>query len=699
MPTAANTTTTGGAASKATARRFARTPEPAPHGPAPLDPGAARLAALQRSLGNRGFRDLLRGAREAPATEASREAAADRLAERVMATPAVTAASSGPAGGAPGAAQAPWSPLFSSGGEPLPRAVRGFYEPRFGQDLGDVRVHTGPLAERHARALGARAFTDGNHIWMGRNQSVEPSLLLAHELAHVVEGRGAARPVLARKEDPDDPDAKVSLGPLDNALFTAAAEQAVGSTQWTVMRELLRGVAGGLQSAPPAQVARIQAKFASIGFREGLDYAEGYGLGLLEGLWLGLKGLGEAVFTLVKLPYELNRFLYEKFPLLAVKYGARLVQFVTEGDGISARLQAAIWDMMTHPLETARALSGLIETIHGMALAKLHELGHGVADKILALIEEPWFAYGRDLGKIVGQVLFEVILAVASEGIANAVKQGLSLAARLGARVVEGAVEILRGLRVMVGNFIEWIGKLVGRLAGKVGELLAELKSLMSRLGTLLEELIGEPQLLGDTGTGVHVPVPGPKGPTIMEARAVKPPGGGTGPKVADLTPPKVHPSKAATEAAETAEAAGRSKLKIPEAEGKLPPELLARRRKILESLEQFVKDDEAFKALKKFDPQAKVGVQGSVVRGTVGNPRKVTFGQAFDPEMFDLDLFVVSEKVPQTGKVFPLPGARERLFKRFEEVMEGLKFGGKGLSVKVFRPGEALPTPFLMLE
>ena len=51
---------------------------------------------------------------------------------------------------------------LSSGGDRLPPAVQSFYEPRFGQSLTDVRVHTGPAAASYAGALRAQAFTYGD---------------------------------------------------------------------------------------------------------------------------------------------------------------------------------------------------------------------------------------------------------------------------------------------------------------------------------------------------------------------------------------------------------------------------------------------------------------------------------------------------------------------------------------------------------
>lgn len=71
-------------------------------------------------------------------------------------------------------------------GAPMPAPLRRFYEPRFGQSLAHVRLHTGAAAQRAAQALQAHAFTCDRHIWLGRERAAAPSMTLAHELAHAV---------------------------------------------------------------------------------------------------------------------------------------------------------------------------------------------------------------------------------------------------------------------------------------------------------------------------------------------------------------------------------------------------------------------------------------------------------------------------------------------------------------------------------
>src|SRR3546814_5032593 len=57
---------------------------------------------------------------------------------------------------------------MQSGGEPLPRTVRASMEPAFGQDFGHVRIHRDAAAAGTADAIGARAYTLGNHIAFNR---------------------------------------------------------------------------------------------------------------------------------------------------------------------------------------------------------------------------------------------------------------------------------------------------------------------------------------------------------------------------------------------------------------------------------------------------------------------------------------------------------------------------------------------------
>jgi peptidoglycan hydrolase-like protein with peptidoglycan-binding domain len=87
--------------------------------------------------------------------------------------------------------------VIRSPGQPLDTMTRTFFEPRFGHDFGQVRVHTDTRAAGAALAVGAHAFTVNRHIAFGRGQYAPDASagrqLLAHELAHVVQQSGGTR--------------------------------------------------------------------------------------------------------------------------------------------------------------------------------------------------------------------------------------------------------------------------------------------------------------------------------------------------------------------------------------------------------------------------------------------------------------------------------------------------------------------------
>jgi LysM repeat protein len=87
----------------------------------------------------------------------------------------------------------------SSGGEPLSADLRDYFEPRFGQDLSDVRIHKDAQASGSAKVIHARAYTKGKDIVLGAGEyspeTTEGKKLLAHELTHVIQQQRAGRRV------------------------------------------------------------------------------------------------------------------------------------------------------------------------------------------------------------------------------------------------------------------------------------------------------------------------------------------------------------------------------------------------------------------------------------------------------------------------------------------------------------------------
>jgi len=83
---------------------------------------------------------------------------------------------------------------IKGGGHPLPKSVRTFFEPQFGQNFSHVRIHTNPEVAETAMALNAQAFTIGQDVMFGAGQYAPETTagkrILAHELTHVVQQNG-----------------------------------------------------------------------------------------------------------------------------------------------------------------------------------------------------------------------------------------------------------------------------------------------------------------------------------------------------------------------------------------------------------------------------------------------------------------------------------------------------------------------------
>ncbi len=83
------------------------------------------------------------------------------------------------------------SALKGSDGHPLPKTVRDFFEPRFGYDFSQVRIHADTKAVDSARELNAYAYTVGQNVVFGPGEyapgTTKGKKLLAHELTHTIQ--------------------------------------------------------------------------------------------------------------------------------------------------------------------------------------------------------------------------------------------------------------------------------------------------------------------------------------------------------------------------------------------------------------------------------------------------------------------------------------------------------------------------------
>ena len=105
--------------------------------------------------------------------------------------------------------------ILRSPGRGLDSSTRAFFEPRFGRDFSNVRIHTDASAAASAQSIRAYAYTVGDHVVFDAGKyapdTEQGRTLLAHELAHVAHAADG----IQRQFDDDDDDGIRAADPAD----------------------------------------------------------------------------------------------------------------------------------------------------------------------------------------------------------------------------------------------------------------------------------------------------------------------------------------------------------------------------------------------------------------------------------------------------------------------------------------------------
>jgi hypothetical protein len=157
--------------------------------------------------------------------------------------------------------------VLRSPGQPLDAPTRAFFEPRFGHNFSNVRVHTDARAAESARTVNALAYTVGQDIVFGSGkyqpETRRGSELLAHELTHSIQQGPAARGISTKLEVSSSHDAAEQEADAAAALVTGG--QAVGVTTGQGMQVARQDAeekpadAGPTAAATPAATTPIPA--------------------------------------------------------------------------------------------------------------------------------------------------------------------------------------------------------------------------------------------------------------------------------------------------------------------------------------------------------------------------------------------------------------------------------------------------------
>ncbi|MDN8615096.1 eCIS core domain-containing protein [Variovorax ginsengisoli] len=122
--------------------------------------------------------------------------------------------------------------VLQQAGSPIAPMLLRDMERRFDADFSAVRIHSGTMAAQSAREVAADAYTVGRNIVFGAGRRADGTgdgrRLLAHELAHVVQQRGASAAPIRLQRRARDPDEAAAITKEETTL-AALAKRALAS--------------------------------------------------------------------------------------------------------------------------------------------------------------------------------------------------------------------------------------------------------------------------------------------------------------------------------------------------------------------------------------------------------------------------------------------------------------------------------------
>ena len=263
------------------------------------------------------------------------------------------------------------------------------------------------------------------------------------------------------------------------------------------LSELVSGMRERLDQLPEMRKERALGRFAAMSPTEMAEFALGY----LKGIALGVIGEVKGIVDLLKLPYTILKWITEQAVSAIRNWGTmsgRMQEVREKFAKAVSRVLEELGKFLRDPAEALKQLDALIDAMILSGLRKANQWGQEAVDKTLDFLEAPFSEVGEKVGHVVGVILFNVVMLVATDAIGNLVKEGASLAAKLAGTIVGKVGEGLRTIRSFLPKIIEvW-----NWLKERVLTFLADSAKLVTEALTSLGEALGGVEVAETAGPG-----------------------------------------------------------------------------------------------------------------------------------------------------------------------------------------------------
>lgn len=367
--------------------------------------------------------------------------------------------------------------VISSPGQTLDAPTRGYFEPRLGWDLSRVRIHTDAAAGRSANALGASAYTVGNHIAFAPGAFVRgPTRLLAHELVHVGQQTTASAPTHAQRfvgagfvgkqllESWNGLDSEEKAGWIDRAMDAAISLLDILpplpqlGVLWPIVKA---GMMGALEQVRTAAVEiKVAAvdRIAAILLGADSDFQLSLVTGVIKGFFVdGLWGTVEGIVSVVKAIPQVWEFfsrIDEMIDGIPEELEAILDEARSLGHQLADGLVEALTAGQSFLSDPVAAWKTLQEVVAGV-LAMAKQVGGAMASALLEFFAKPGSSeqMGTALGRLVGGMLFGRLLDYVTAGLGSTVAKAGQFLAELVSQIAKSVLAAIRTLMTHLRSF------------------------------------------------------------------------------------------------------------------------------------------------------------------------------------------------------------------------------------------------------
>ena len=245
-------------------------------------------------------------------------------------------------------------------------------------------------------------------------------------------------------------------GQVINTLLDAAIEVAQAIPPPTVgldflapmMRQAMIGFLKEVRSYQTAVKVKIVDRLVKLWLQPSPEYTFGFLKGFALGLWDGFSGPFEALWDILKLVWRAYQAEAEFIATLANTDRRRALfnDLSTVLTSIEERVSAAVEKFLNSKASPLQLLA-MIDEIASEAAEMAQNAGAQLADALMSFLQQPDADLGHGLGRVAGNVTFEGVLLILTEGGWLFLKGALE-----GVRWISKAIEAVKdGARLLEG--------------------------------------------------------------------------------------------------------------------------------------------------------------------------------------------------------------------------------------------------------